>query len=171
MSVIIWQQYKRSVEEILYDFNAENMQEKIQWLNSGQLKYRKQESLQMIFHILLVLLTFIFYYVATLTPVLLPQIAAYLVQSTIIYMIASKLLFMGILSVTFIMLMWVMKHRHYYEYIQSKKSNYLLFLFIQLRNAGFVCSLFQGYYLYFTLFPELYKNMTKEETDNYSVAG
>lgn len=50
MFVIIIQEKDRCVGRILYDHNAENLQEAICWTNQNQLKYRKIEAKQVYLH-------------------------------------------------------------------------------------------------------------------------
>lgn len=47
------------MEKILYDFNAENMEEQLNIFNSNQIKYRKAEKLQTQIHCLVWFFSFI----------------------------------------------------------------------------------------------------------------
>lgn len=156
---IINQQKRRSVEQILYDHNAENLEEHISFTGKGKLNYRKMENLQMIFHIIMILYTFFFYF----CPIIFenhidPKITSFIE----IYFHGSLI---AILSLLFLLLQGCMFKYHWYEFHASKRVNFSIFFVVQLRNVIHLGSLL----IFHNLFLNVLKDKFYEFWYNYHV--
>ena len=125
---IIYQQADRNINEILYDFNAENLNEEIDRADRHQITYRKKEIRMKKCFLMWGAINCpisIFLWISS-SFVSFPTTLGLINNiSVIVYIFITQFL---LLPIVFVLLMYQLKKRHVFEYNEHKKSIYMFFL-------------------------------------------